>query len=306
MSISSEFRKVKKLPPLWDTLRKIEFALGIGAAQMCEFLKITRREYERLKLSGAEPSLSSIFLLCDHLHVSFGTLVEGRIDYPTLVAHFVGKRDYLPEKYTSQAFTKKRVVLNILNHIEWIFGAEVRTVALRDLQLSEAAFVDLDETVNLRLTVDLIEWVRKNYKSNSMIEDMGKEILITKPNQKMVSELQESRNVRELFEFFFSGAISTYLEKNVQWKLDRIRGNEVLVTGTASDEIFALGKRYVSSPPTFLYRKGILSAVPRFLNLPDADVTVKKDFREGKRCQFSVDIEPLVREFHKKGFQLVH
>lgn len=287
-------------PDFWVVLNRIQGTLRLKDAHMAELMRMTEKEFRRLKNRRIEPRVPAGMALAHALNIGFDSLILNNIDYVALERHFYGESSYIPEKYTVAAQSHRRTVINLLNFIEMRRGWEMRQQTLRRFQLSESMFAEPDALINLRLPVDISEWLYKQFPNERFFYDMGKNSFETHSRSVVGEELRSSRNLRELFEMMFAGVAEKYIERNLKWVLTTKHYPIYTIEGTPSEELrSALGDQIYRSHATCLVRKGFISSIACYLGHPAQTVTKTACLAHGdSSCKFSVDLSEALKKRH--------
>lgn len=289
---------------IWSRIETIRIALDLSYADLAESLQLTESELLKLRADKREPTVKSVMAFCDALNIGFSTFMTGDIDIVALVKQFQGEPRYIPEKYTVKANSKKRTVINLLNFIEENFGWERKVRMLRYFQMNEAMFEDPDGDINLRLAVDLSDYLRKIVTTDSVFLEMGKNAVATYKNTEIGRALEKARRPIELFEMMFDGLSEKFVEKNFSWSIVKKGSSGIVIEGVPNDDIFSsLGENYLRSKSGSLIRQGFISSIPEYLGYSDAPISTLKCVSHGDdKTQYLVHLNP---EHQKPKFMVV-
>ena len=296
--------------PIWGVLQRIEKTLGIGPKQMAVLLRLKQATYEDYEQERHEPSVGSLMHLAEHLNISFEALMTNSFCYRTLARHFTGDKAYVPEKYIVAGKSKRRILANLLDYVESETDWARRIELMQYLQISEAALADPEGTINLQCTIEAVEWLYRQYRSEGFLEKMGREMLLAPHYNLLKEELKDTKSLYDLFDsiFFESGVLFKHLEKNFIWTIQkRVPGDRILVRGTVNEEIMGqVSQKHVRSHAGFLVRKGILSTMPNFLGLGAAPARITDFFSSRKNsCDMEIDISQIIRTQPRRSMDLV-
>lgn len=285
------------MPPIWETLHRVQVTLNLGADAFADLMQLTPPQFLRMKGRRQEPGVQSILALCNSLNMSLETFITGDIDFVAMVEQFHGNAAYIPEKYSVSANSHRRTVVNLLNYMETNLGWEKRAQVLRRHQMTEAMFTDPDALINLRFSVDISSWILKHYRDPKILFDMGRNAAVTYWNSPIRQRLAVARNLKELFELMFDSVAETYVEKNFKWQLASINAETLTLRGTPDPELVAkLGVSYMHNLQGCLIRQGFISSIPAYLGYPSAPVTKSACVCAGHDyCEFQVDLRPVIR-----------
>lgn len=289
---------------IWSRIETVRIALDLSIADLAELLHMSESELLKLRADKREPTVSSVMAFCDALNIGFSTFMTGDIDTVALVKQFQGEIRFMPEKYTVKANSKKRTVINLLNFIEENFGWERKTRMLRYFQMNEAMFEDPDGDINLRLAVDLSDYLKKIVTSDSVFLDMGKNAVATYKNTEIGKTLENARRPMELFEMMFDGLSEKFVEKNFSWSIVKKGSTGLVIEGLPNPDIFdSLGENYLRTKSGSLIRQGFISSIPEYLGYNDAPISTLKCVSQGdEKTQYLVHLNP---EHQKPKFTVV-
>ncbi|MGK5085056.1 hypothetical protein WDW37_17340 [Bdellovibrionota bacterium FG-1] len=289
------------LPPVWQTLNRIQETLSLSDSAMADLMRLTSRDFTNLKTRNVEPLIRSTMALAEVINVGFDSLVTNAIDYVALSRQFFGNECYIPEKYVYGASSKRRSVVNLLDYVEQRLGWERRLQILRRFQMTEAMFTDPDAPINLRLSVDIGSWVLKQYRNEQLLVEMGRNAVNTHRNSPMGIELQKARNLRELFEMMCEFVLEKYIEKNFKWSIRFHDATTCSIDGVPDRELIpVIGANYINSRVGCLVRTGFMASIPGYLNFPTIEVKKTKCVSAGDGlCRFELDFLPVIRKMRE-------
>jgi hypothetical protein len=283
-------------PHFWDILLRIQVSLGINSKKFSSLMQLPEKDFLKMKGYRLDPPIRNTLFLAEALNLSFDHLITGKIDYTTLTQQFLGHKDYLPEKYCLAAYGKRRIALGLLNYIETHHGWTKRAQLLRHFQISEAAFSNPEAPINLRFSIDAVEWMFQYFRSYSVLETMGQKMVTGMSHQPFRDELKPTRNLAEFFEALFGGILEKHVEKNFLWKIQTLNGQSLRVRGYPNPEVAeASGTECVQSFSGLVVRKGMLSALPTYLNYSPAPVKIIRQFDDRPYCELELELDTIVQ-----------
>jgi hypothetical protein len=277
-------------PHLWDTLEQIRHTLNLDHFQFADLLTLTEKEYWALRKKRREPSISSTVELTKRLNIGFDTLVLNQFDYQTLEKHFYGEVDHLPEKYRIGAFSKRRAVAPYLNFVQDHFGRENRSLLLREFQLTNSAFLDPNAPINLRFAIDLGNYILKYQSDPALLIEMGKYSVSSHKNTLISELLAQESTLSLVFEKMATEITPKMIESNYHWKIESETPQTLLLKGTPTLDLQSYHpKEYVFSRVACLFRTGVISAIPTYLDFPFFPVKKTACVSQGDpHCLFEV------------------
>lgn len=259
-------------------------------------MQLSEKEFIKLRTYRIDPPIRNTLLLAEALNLCLDHLLTGKIDYTAMTQQFLGLKDYLPEQYCIAAYGKRRIALGLLNYIESQFGWTKRVQLLRHFQISEAAFSNLDAPINLRFSIDTIEWMYQHFRSEAVLNTMGQKLMTGITHQPFREDLKSTRNLAEFFDAVFGGTLEKHIEKNFIWKIQTMNGQILRVRGFPNPEVAeATGLNCVQSYPGLIVRKGILSALPTYLNYSPAPAKIVRNFDDHSYCELELELDAIVQ-----------
>jgi hypothetical protein len=273
-----------------STLEKTRHALGAEKKTWAEVLGVSERDYELVR-KGAKPvSIAALEAMARYLNVSLEAFSNNEVDTSALAARFRGEKDYLRERYSTGALSRRWSSINILDYIENFFSWQLRALALRHLQVSEAVFGSPDGKISLQFPLDLYDFLHRQGVGDSHFFSIGANSVITYLDSPLGHELRKSREIGELFEIFCAH-VGTYLEQNHHYLIERLDNEScVIVCFPTSDVRDALGVNAPGSPRLCSTKAGVMAALPAYLGLTFADVEEITCIHRGDdACRFEAD-----------------
>lgn len=296
---SSEIRTLlSSLPVLWNTLQRIQLSLSISDSKMAEMLLLTSKDFLRMRAEGREPVVRSAMHLCERLNISFDRLIEGKLDFAALTKHYFGESSYVPERYLSGAFGKRRIAIDYISRVESALGWKNRVQLMRHLQLTEDFCASPDEQVNLELTSEILNWVSSEFSDETLIKDMGVGVIANQVKGPIGIALSSTRNLKELYEMLIGEVLGRYWEKNYLWNVHSVNSNTICVRGIPNPEVFGfVSESSVKNYTMCILRTGIMGAIPMFLGYGATTARKTACVAKGDSfCEFELDVQALNRQ----------
>ena len=298
--------------PTVPTLLRIQRTLGMGSEQMAILLDMSRADYQKLIQDQQDVPARNMMQLCKELNLSFDSVMLDQFCYRTMARQFYGDANAIPKKYVIAGKSKRRVLANLLDFVESVSDWERRLELMRYLQISEAALEDPNGTVNLRCTVEAVEWLYRASRGNSKtIHALGKNIMLgATQSAPLFDEIKRCRSIYELFDSLCSesGLSYRYLEKNFLWEIQKIiPGQSILIRGKLNEEVKEqIGDRHIRSKPGAAVRVAMMSAAPQALGLDTAPVNIVDFFEKRKNCfDVEIDISQFLKMHPKSAFSVM-
>ncbi len=299
------------LKPIGATLNRIQQTLGLDSDQMAMLLDIVPRQYSKALQEGETLPARSLMLLARELNLSFDALMMDQFCYRTLARHFSGDTSAIPEKYTEHGKGKRRILTTLLDFAESTTDWRRRLGLMRFLQINEAALEDPNSVINLRCTIEAVEWLYDQAGGGDTLTRLGKDMLLSPLNEYWTRDLKKSRSFYELFEVACSetGTLYQNVEKNFLWKIHRIiPGEKIVVRGMVSDEVREqISFRHIRSKPGFSVRQSLFAHMPQLLGLPQAPVRISRPFDSHSNfCEMELDSSTVLAANRKKAMCLLN
>lgn len=295
--------------PIWPTLTKLYRTLGISSEQMAELLQLTRSEYQKYSKAKKQLPAGALLKLSRELHISFEDLMTNNFCYRSVAQHYHGDKSNIPEKYTLSGKSKRRVLANILDFVEIASDYQRRLELMRHLQVNESALKDEEGTINLRCTMEAVAWLGHYSGNDLLLMKLGREMLLTRQNQKIFEPLEKCGSIYELFDalFFENGILYKHFEKNFLWKIVKIiPGEKIFVDGLLDEEVKeSIDDSVVRSRGGRLGRVGMCSAFSELGGWEPIPVSVTFLPEKKTVCRLEFDISNLIRSTPKTQFGLI-
>jgi plasmid maintenance system antidote protein VapI len=299
MSDSSIQSPSKKSVQLADQLEKLRVTLLLDEKSWSDILDISIDEYSDIKKNRKDVSIVTLARIADYFHLTLENIMNNQIDYQMVAARHSGNVEILPERYQIGAGSRRRSSLNLLNATEEFLGWRARAMAMRHLHVTEAAFANPDEMINLRFNTDLCNYLDKNYGGSHLFYQLGAYSVIHNMNTPISAALAKARNVKELFLQFTQEIIPMHWERNFSYKILEFSDSGFRGEGIPNPEIAeSLKVRNPGSAAVCQTKVGIVASVPGYLGLPFAHAEeVSCVHRGDEKCVYEVDFELATRNF---------
>lgn len=250
---------------MWENLELIRSLLELEVKDFADILRVTEKEYVRLRRSKHSLSVDSALAIAERLNVGFDSIIMGNIDYQAMKSQFCGDRKCIPGRYSSGAMSKVRSAGTFLKYIETTYGSAKRSLILRKHQFTEEALSDLDSFVSVRFASDLCRYVYKFSQSTNEIMNMGSYSAVTYSNTAFGKEIRAISDVREAYSYVIGDVVEKYIERNFSWKVEDLTREGCRVVGTPNlspSDCFT-----THDPLMCLLRLGFVSSISAFMGM---------------------------------------
>ena len=296
---------------VWQTLTRIRRTLGVGPKQMAELMTLSLADYLRLQREGKDPPAYAVLHLCRNVNISFDLFMMDSFCYRTMARQYFDDHSAIPEKYLIAGKSKRHVLSNMLDFVESVSDWQWRLELMRYLQINESALADPHGAINLRCTVDAIEWLERQSKSDTALERLGEKIMLGVQTPVTIGELKSCHSIYDLFDAlsFESGLSYRHFEKNILWTIDKVVPNDkILIRGHLSDEVREqIGERHLKSRAAAVVRASMMSAAPKILGWDNVPVRVVDPFTsDSSSYGVEVDISQFVKSHPRSRLTLAN
>ncbi len=235
---------------------------------------------KRTKSFSALP-VTRLHQLCRSLNLTLDTILRGQVDLTVLRKHCSGI-EHLPDQYLKQCqYSSRFTAIYMLNFLRNELGADAVKSIQQRFQLGDSQFSDTALTNNILLPLDICQYV-DNYFGEKMVERMGEssfELFVQTP---VGEELRSIRKESDFFEAFIHEHLPNKIERNLEWKINRLTNGTVEFSGSPRLEVCELlrtSKRDTGSLEKL--RKGFISSLPKLLGRNSSQVTQVRSRSQG-------------------------
>jgi hypothetical protein len=280
----------RDIPNFWDTINRIGVTLNLTMDEIAEMMEVTPYRLQTMQKFNKEPNVSSAMAFSKRINVSFEALVLDRFNYKLMAQQYFGNNSSLPERYSEFALSKRLTVIPHLDYIENYFGWAARALVLRRFQMTEAMFVDPQAPINMRFSLDLIDYLLNYYRNPQILEHMGWNSARNTRTSALAGELRGADTPEEIYERMTDGAIARFVERNFFWKLLSVSDGECMIEGSPSDESTQMPDyKTLFTRGACMIRSGFISYLPNYANFRSARVKKVSCVAEGSQsCRFQV------------------
>lgn len=287
----------KSAHSIYAVLEKARLQLDCTHSQWADVLELTLPDYARKYLVSrcGELPLFSLLSAVRRLDLSIESVLvkPNSLDFTALKEHVKGNQTYIPERYTSAAFSKKRSFVNSLNYIEKFRGYPTRNVVLRKLQIKEAALFDPDAPISINSMIDMYPHLRACGMQDAQIYHSGLYTMATSKNSPVGKALSKHKKTRDAYEHFFN-ELTVGIEKNCHYSLSKLEDDYMVVDSISRvDAAEAMKVKHIGSADGCLVRAGVMGGVPALIGNPFVTVVETKCVHRGDSiCRFEARFDP--------------
>jgi hypothetical protein len=261
--------------------------LLVTPEELSDILQITPAHLHR---GMPDPDIEQLSRLASRFRFSLERFFTDEIDLDVIRQHLNGDHLALSARYLPGGFSKRNIIINMLNFIEATKGRRLKVMLMDHLYLTDAIYFDPGGSVNVLLFEDATQYLFKMNLRPSDIVHMGGHSIFTNRKTPFANRLGEHRSVREMFEYYLTDLIKS-VEMNNLYRLHALSSTECLLESHENPELLDILKvKHVGGIGRCLYRAGALAAAPAYMGLPNARVSEKTCVHRGDRfCSFHID-----------------
>lgn len=237
---------------------------------------------QRSDFTSSQKDLDSfqVVKFCHNFDINYNHLVSGDINLFDL--KFLKNPEFLPEKYCSTPFSKRRTSLNSLIFFEKKFGSEKIIRILRDMNLTLGHFKDPDMPINILFPNDLYSKLKEIGLTGLDFYHMG--LLSSKVNKSspFAKELLECTNQKDLFERFINTVLLKYFDQNFHYRIHKLNDFQCVLRAYQNEEVLeGLKLKTLCTLETDLVKAGGFASTPHYIDQPICDVKLTKCLAKG-------------------------
>lgn len=276
-----------------DQLERLRTTLSMDVKSWSEILDVSVEDYAAIQNNSKPVSIVTLARVTDHLQLTLESLMNNRIDYRAVAARHSGDNAFLPERYVVGAMSKRRSSYNLLTATEDLLGWRARSMAMRHLQVTEAAFTNLDDVINLRFNTDLCDYLAKHYGGSHLFHQMGAYFIINNLNSPIGKALAKNKTLMELYQQFIEELVPKYWENNFRYRIVSIGPGFIRAEGVPNPDVAdSLKVQNPGSASVCQTKVGLVSSVAGCLGVPFAHVEeISCVHRGDDKCVYDIDFE---------------
>lgn len=271
---------------------KLRTGLQMDDAEWSDVTHLSSDQYVKILQRRNDLPLMALLNLSEYLNLNPEMIIEGDLDFPTLLAHRNTNYDVIPERYSTAAFSRMRSIKSMVQYVETFLGWQKKNILLRTFQLTELSINDPNRPVSIRLAQDIFKYLRHLGLSSSQISSLGEYSVAVNRNLDVGQEFSKCIYPSVVFERMFTDLLK-YYEKNSIYQILYITDVECLLEIRPNEEACAaLNSDKVGNTECCHYRAGVFASAPGFLGLPFAKVEEISCIHLGESsCKFLINYE---------------
>lgn len=274
------------LTKIWSSLSGVQSLLALSDQFVSEVMDMGEEDYAKAKSGRYDIDCIAILKLCKELSLDEKHFFEGTYDKQSLLEHYYKQNDfYLNPRYTEKAYSRMFTLRNILS-VAQTMGKD--DFLLKKLQITPF-MAERDIDVSCLLISDAFAVLRKFFHSAHYYL-VGELNALEFKTSKFGQELSLAKTPQELFERWLG--MRMLFEDNWFYEIEKMTQDEVVINSYPNEELVDHFKtRNFSNIETSKFRAGFAAALPTYIGLSKAIVTLGKSVHQGdKFCQFHVDL----------------
>jgi hypothetical protein len=285
--------RTKKKKSLSDQLERLRITLGYDEKLWCEIMGISTADYIEFRKNQKDLTILALLQVADHFELTLESIMNDHVDYQVVSARHAGNKTILPQRYLEGAGSRRRSSLNLLNATEEFLGWRARAMAMRHLQVTEAAFANPDDLINLRFNTDLCDYLSRNYGGAHLFYQLGAYSLVNNMNTPIGTVMAQSASVKNAHLQFIEEMVAKHWEKNFSYKIVKLTDTLCIAEGVPNPDIAdSLKIRNPGSTAVCQTKVGITSAIPGYMGLPFSHTEeIKCVHRGDEKCVYEMDFE---------------
>jgi hypothetical protein len=238
---------------------------------MANLLLMTQRQYRYRNTVSRPPNALGVLSLTREFDLDTSSFVQGRTDWPSLIKRISGKRDSIPARYTRGALSRRRTTLHVLSYLERTRGSDYVYDLLRKFGITEAAFQDPDEYININLITDITAHLGSLGATQETFFAMGMESARINKNVGYSQSILQGLKIKDAFAFQINHLMG-YFDRNHQYKIGTLKENSCTIeTRQSKESLEALHVFRHGNESICALRAGVAASFPLFFGLPAAD-----------------------------------
>ena len=273
-------------------IKSLQRNLNLETEEMRDILRLTPEQFESVLNCKGHLTAYQFADLAKRFHFSLENFNQDRIDMTVIQQHYGGNQSYISEKYTTGAFSKKIMVINVLNYVERFYAKSLRADAMDYFQVNDSIYEDRDGMVNFVFFEDLINYLKSRGLNETDVTRIGAHTIRTNEGTPFAREMAKFSSPKEMYEIYMTELIKT-VEQNNAYKLIRLCDDFCVIESHENHNLLDIFKvHHIGDPARCTYRVGALAAATNYMGLPSSDVVETTCVHNGDPvCTFHINFE---------------
>lgn len=250
----------------WINLEKIQNALLLSDHDFSKYLGLAHVHFIKQKKSLGFLPLNCIFECAEKLNFHFEDLLQENFSVKSILGKLQGNYALL-EKYSVATYSKTRHLANVVKYLERSRGEREKINFLRKFQLTEDFISSGNNSVNILLTTDIMQYLTSTYQfTNSEFIKIGQMTPFTNMNSDVKSALVQKKNIDDTLEYFFA-ELGQRFDKNFTYQIAKIENDYAIVEAKPNKHVIEeleINPNQFGSEAACLTRMGLISSITWF------------------------------------------
>ncbi len=261
----------------------------LSEKSFAEVIQVSQDEAKAILRGTRSITIAQFMQLSRTFKFSVDAVSRGLCDMRTLVEHQSGNLQYLSERYSKGAFSKKFNAINVFNSIALIRGPTFANFVQEYVNAGDNIYRDPNGLINVQFFCDIFDLLKRYGVSDQEFVDMGKRSVDTAMRSNFGGVLCLEKSPKNLFRLYFDEVIRD-LEKNNRYKIIKIDSDHCIVDSLETEEVCDLfSVKHIGSKERCAYRLGGIEAATRFIGFSDCKVTETRCSFDGhSSCRFHI------------------
>jgi predicted hydrocarbon binding protein len=285
---------IAKRRTLAEQVIRIQSITNTSDEEVSDILHIARNQFNLFQKGLVEIPTLGFLNLSKHFGFSIDAFFDNNVDFEVIRQHHLKNYRYLPQKYTKGAFSKKQLIITVLDYVESHFGWTLKEAALDYFQIKNFHTFNPSDSINVYLFEDLLNFLVDKGLTRQDIIAIGHHSIVTTQGTELSHKLSSCRTIKELFQLYFEEIIDL-IERNNKYRMIKMTNNfcEVLVE-EIDDNLDIFKVKHIGGQKRCDYRAGALSAATNYIGLKSCVVEEVTCAHKGDdNCIYHISFEQL-------------
>jgi hypothetical protein len=294
-----------ELKLFWNSVEKLRKTARLKHSEVAELLMITDRHYKGRYESSRPPHAMGVLSLTRKFELDPRKFIAGNIDWAVLTRRIQGDMTALPERYEVAANSRRRTSIHVLSYLKRTKGDNYVHDLVRKFDLTEAAFVDPNQFVNINLLTDLSDFLVTQGATKRDLYEMGAESSRVNKNMGFSRPILESLKIKDAYQLQIDHLMG-YFDRNYQYRVGQLKDDFCTLESVQNKEVTdALRVKWHGSTNVCAVREGVIASFPQCFGLPRANVYETHCVHRGDpKCIFAIYFEEARHVQKRQPFSL--